>query len=242
MIPFSGPEWGIFQGGGWGCIFWGPTRQEFYTPPPFYTPPTPRRVFSGVGGWACIKFGPVFLEGSQTRWNTESGTSPSKNWNLTGRLLRKEGKSIHRHRGDPPFFFFRVWSSMVYTLLSGPMVYTLFSCFPRKMVYHPAAKGVRQKEFGKKVTNKVTEASEKVTKKWPKESRKRRKVIELLLPTSFCGTLRTLSRPRCADTVKTHHDVAFHRNLVSMAGFFGFAISKRRDFPWLLYFGTQGFA
>ena len=30
-----------------------------YAPPPFYTPPTPRRVFSGVGGWGCIKFGPV---------------------------------------------------------------------------------------------------------------------------------------------------------------------------------------
>ena len=30
---------------------------------------------------------------------------------------------------------------------------------------HPAAKGVRQKESGKKVTKKVTEASEKVTKK-----------------------------------------------------------------------------
>ena len=29
----------------------------------------------------------------------------------------------------------------------------------------PAAKGVRQKEFGKKVTKKVTEASEKVTEK-----------------------------------------------------------------------------
>ena len=31
--------------------------------------------------------------------------------------------------------------------------------------------GVRQKEFGKRVTRKVTEASEKVTKKWPKELR-----------------------------------------------------------------------
>ena len=30
--------------------------------PPFYTPPTPRRVFSGVGGWGCIKIGPVFCE------------------------------------------------------------------------------------------------------------------------------------------------------------------------------------
>ena len=28
-------------------------------PPPFYTPPTPRRAFSGVGGWGCINFGPV---------------------------------------------------------------------------------------------------------------------------------------------------------------------------------------
>ena len=33
------------------------------------------------------------------------------------------------------FFFFWVWGSMVYTLLSGPMVYTLFPCFPRKRVY-----------------------------------------------------------------------------------------------------------
>ena len=33
-----------------------------------------------------------------------------------------------------PFFFFWVWGSMVYTLLSGPMVYTCFPCFPRKMV------------------------------------------------------------------------------------------------------------
>ena len=47
----------------------------------------------------------------------------------------REEKSIHHHRGDPPFFFCRLWGSMVYTLLSRPMVYTLFPCFPRKMVY-----------------------------------------------------------------------------------------------------------
>ena len=65
--PISGQN-AVFRGGGvWGCIFWGGTRREFYTPP-FYTPPTPRRVFSGVGGWACIKFGPVnfFVRGVQS--------------------------------------------------------------------------------------------------------------------------------------------------------------------------------
>ena len=46
-------------------------------------------------------------------------------------------------------------------------------------------KGVRQNESGRKVMKKRTEASEKVTKKRPKM----KKVIELLLPTSSCGTL-----------------------------------------------------
>ena len=71
--PISGQK-AFFRRGGWGCIFWGATRQEFYTPPPlFYTPPTFRRVFSGVGGWGCIKFGPVILSKIITRikfsWN-----------------------------------------------------------------------------------------------------------------------------------------------------------------------------
>ena len=44
--------------GGWGCIFWGPTRQEFYMPPPFIRPPPLGGSFQGWGG-ACIKFGPV---------------------------------------------------------------------------------------------------------------------------------------------------------------------------------------
>ena len=57
--PISGQKALYTRREGWGCIFWGPTRQEFYTPPPFYTPPTPRRVFSGEGGWGCIKFGPA---------------------------------------------------------------------------------------------------------------------------------------------------------------------------------------
>ena len=29
-------------------------------PPPFYTPPSPKRVFQGWGGWRCIKFGLAF--------------------------------------------------------------------------------------------------------------------------------------------------------------------------------------
>ena len=39
----------------------------------------------------------------------------------------------------PSFFSFSgSEASMVYTLLSGPMVYTLFPCYPRKMVYTTA--------------------------------------------------------------------------------------------------------
>ena len=43
---------------GGGGYFEAPLRQEFYPPPPFYTPPRPTRVFSpGVG--RVYKFGPV---------------------------------------------------------------------------------------------------------------------------------------------------------------------------------------
>ena len=35
--------------GGWGCIFWWPTRQEFYTPPPLCAPPPLKGIFRGGG-------------------------------------------------------------------------------------------------------------------------------------------------------------------------------------------------
>ena len=54
-----------FSGEGGGGVYFEAPRQEFYAPPPFYTPPTPRRVILGVGGWACIKFGPVFFSMQQ---------------------------------------------------------------------------------------------------------------------------------------------------------------------------------
>ena len=38
--------------------FEAPRGRNFFSPPLFYTPPSPRRVFSGVGG-GCIKFGTV---------------------------------------------------------------------------------------------------------------------------------------------------------------------------------------
>ena len=44
-------------------------------------------------------------------------------------------KSIHHHRGNPPFSFSESEASMVFALLSGPMVYTLFPCYPKDMVY-----------------------------------------------------------------------------------------------------------
>ena len=56
-------------------------------------------------------------------------------------------------------------------------------------VSHPAAKGVRQKEFGKKSDEKsdrsIRKSDQKVTERVPKT----KKMIEVLLPTSFCGTL-----------------------------------------------------
>ena len=48
-----------FPGEGGGGVYFEAPRGRNFIPPPFYTPPTPRRVFSGVGGWGCIKFGPV---------------------------------------------------------------------------------------------------------------------------------------------------------------------------------------
>ena len=46
------------------------------------------------------------------------------------------------------------------------------------------------------VTKKVTEASEQMTKRWPKDFRKRKQVIELLLPTSpWFDLILTLSWP-----------------------------------------------
>ena len=56
--PISGQK-AFSRGGGWGCIFWGPTQQEFYTPPPFIHPPPLGGYFQGWGGWGCTKIGPV---------------------------------------------------------------------------------------------------------------------------------------------------------------------------------------
>ena len=55
--PISGPK--AFFREGVGVYILRPQAVGILYAPPFYTPPTPRRVFSGVGGWGCIKFGPV---------------------------------------------------------------------------------------------------------------------------------------------------------------------------------------
>ena len=47
-----------FSGEGGGVYILSPHAAGILYPPPFYTAPTPRRVFSGVGGWGCIKFWP----------------------------------------------------------------------------------------------------------------------------------------------------------------------------------------
>ena len=58
---------------------------------------------------------------------------------LACRGLRPGNKKYTPPPRKPSFFpFSGSEASMVYTLLSGPMVYTLFPCFPRKMVYNIA--------------------------------------------------------------------------------------------------------
>ena len=49
--------------GGGGVYFEGPTRQEFYTPPPLlpFTPHPLGGYFQGWWGWGCIKFGPLSI-------------------------------------------------------------------------------------------------------------------------------------------------------------------------------------
>ena len=56
--PSSGQR--AFSRGGGGGYILSPHVAGILYARPFYTPPTPRRVFVGVEGWECIKFGPVF--------------------------------------------------------------------------------------------------------------------------------------------------------------------------------------
>ena len=53
-LPHFWPK-GIFQGRGVGVYILRPHTAGILYAPPFYTPPTPRRVFSGVGGVGVYK-------------------------------------------------------------------------------------------------------------------------------------------------------------------------------------------
>ena len=50
----------------------------------------------------------------------------------------REEERIHHHRGNPPFSFSGSEASVVYALLSGPIVYTLFHYFPQANGIHHA--------------------------------------------------------------------------------------------------------
>ena len=57
--------------------------------PPFYTPPTPRRVFSGEGGWACIKFGPVLYFVGLIKTPQNSHKFRSQKWKKSPTSFRR---------------------------------------------------------------------------------------------------------------------------------------------------------
>ena len=66
---------GIFQGRGVGVYILRPHAAGIlYAPPPFYTPPTPRRVFSGVGGVGVYKIWPRICFAVGTK---HAGTLPA---------------------------------------------------------------------------------------------------------------------------------------------------------------------
>ena len=75
-LPHFWPE-GFFPGEGGGGVISNPPTTGILYPPLFYTPPTPRRVFSGVGGGGVSKFGPptrvtLSLPSSQNSRSSES--------------------------------------------------------------------------------------------------------------------------------------------------------------------------
>ena len=59
---------GIFPGRGVGVYILSPYAAGIFSPPPppVFHPPTPRRVFSGVGGWGCVKFGEYCATGGRS--------------------------------------------------------------------------------------------------------------------------------------------------------------------------------
>ena len=104
----SGPK-PFFRGGGWGCIFWGPTREEFYyaPPPPFIHPPPLEGYFQGWGThkiWqkvvhappVCITIRLPFVSrcfcGSirvRGRWNTPAHLKERCQWESLEASVRK---------------------------------------------------------------------------------------------------------------------------------------------------------
>ena len=103
---------------------------------------------------------------------------------------------------------------------------------------HPATKGVRQKEFGKKVTKKWQKHQKKWPKKWPKESRKRNEksdrtpFADLLLrhPEQGFEMMKPWNREiEAMKATTSHEDSSLH--LVSR-GFCYFVDGRCAPWPW----------
>ena len=113
--PISGHK-AFFRGGGWGCIFWGPTRQEFYTPPPLIHPPPLGGSFQGWGGGACIKFGPVSSPLNQ-EWPRQTKPKKGRFMNFSQGHSGTKVRCVNRacfSPGKTPEFTKNRWSSWTF--------------------------------------------------------------------------------------------------------------------------------
>ena len=79
--------------------------------------------------------GQIWAQGSLAKTVLLAGIGRIVSSNNPGPRMFREEKICTTTVETQFSLFFGVWGSLVYTLFSGPMVYTLFPCFPKAMVH-----------------------------------------------------------------------------------------------------------